>query len=186
MYRIISGKWKGKKVKAPKNLEVRPTTDYAKEALFSILVHRFDLEFASALDLFAGIGSISLELASRNCKDITSVEYHRKHSSFILSMAKELDLDSQIRVINMDVFDYLGKKKNHGKKFDIVFADPPFDLEDENYLKLVNLILQGDFLTDRGLLIVEHQSKRNLESDDLLETRKYGNVSFSLYKPTNS
>ena len=71
MYRIISGKWKAKKIAAPKNFEVRPTTDFAKEALFSILEHRFDLEFCSVLDLFAGIGSITLEFASRDCQDIT-------------------------------------------------------------------------------------------------------------------
>ena len=90
MYRIISGTWKGKKISAPKNFEVRPTTDFAKEALFSILDHRFDLEYLSVLDLFAGIGSISLEFASRGCKDITSVEMNPKHATFINNTAKDL------------------------------------------------------------------------------------------------
>lgn len=111
MYRIISGKWKGKKIAAPKNFEVRPTTDFAKEALFSIIEHRFDIEYLSVLDLFAGIGSISLEFASRDTKDITSVDLNPKHCGFINSTAKELGFDSQVNLSRGDVFDWLKKKE---------------------------------------------------------------------------
>ncbi len=107
MYRIISGKWKAKRILAPKNFEVRPTTDFAKEALFSILEHRLELPYISALDLFAGIGSISLELASRDCQDITSVEFNSKHAAFIQSTAQELGFGLQINVQRSDVFEWL-------------------------------------------------------------------------------
>ena len=126
MYRIISGRWKSKRISAPKNFDVRPTTDFAKEALFSIIENRFDFdeEFISVLDLFAGIGSISLEFASRGCKDVTSVEMNPKHAAFINSTAAELDMSLQINVQRGDVFEYLKKNRNR-KTYELVVADPP-------------------------------------------------------------
>ncbi|QCX53761.1 RsmD family RNA methyltransferase [Elizabethkingia sp. JS20170427COW] len=185
MYRIISGRWKGKKIAAPKNFEVRPTTDFAKEALFSIIEHRYDIEYVSVLDLFAGIGSISLEFASRECKDITSVELNPKHCAFITSTAKDLGFDKQLNIQRGDVFDWLKKRRNQGKKYNIVFSDAPFEMEREKYLELIDLVLNGDFLSEDGTFIMEHQSRQKFEHPLCVETRKYGNVSFSLFKNTN-
>ena len=186
MYRIISGRWKGKRIAAPKNFEVRPTTDFAKEALFSMIEHRLDIPFISVLDLFAGIGSISLEFASRDCKDITSVELNPKHCAFINSTAKELGFDAQINISRGDVFDWLKKGRNHGKLYNLVFADPPFDMEKEKYEEMIELVLNKDFLTENGIFVMEHQSRQKFEHPNLLETRKYGNVSFSFFqKKTN-
>lgn len=182
MYRIISGIWKGKKISAPKNFEVRPTTDFAKEALFSILEHRVDVGSISVLDLFAGIGSISLELASRGSRDITAIEMNSKHAGFIGSTAKDLGFDTQINVIRANVFDWLKKAKNHEKSYDVVFADPPFDLPENEYQELVNLILSGEFLKENGIFILEHQSRFKIENPLPQETRKYGNVSFSFFQ----
>lgn len=182
MYRIISGTWKGKKIAAPKNFEVRPTTDFAKEALFSILEHRVDIEFLSVLDLFAGIGSISLEFASRGCKDITSVEMNPKHGAFISATAKDLDFHHQINLQRASVFDWFKKSKNHGKSYDIVFADPPFDLPENEYRELIALILRPEILKENGVFILEHQSRLKIEHPNLQETRKYGNVSFSFFQ----
>lgn len=181
MYRIISGTWKGKKIAAPKQFEVRPTTDFAKEALFSIIEHRYDIEFLSVLDLFAGIGSISLEMASRGCRDITSVEINPKHSSFINQTAKDLGFNTQVNLQRVNVFDWLKKSKNNGKSFDIIFADPPFDLPENEYQQLISLILNGEFLKENGIFILEHQSRFKIENTNLQETRKYGNVSFSFF-----
>ena len=115
MFRIISGQWKAKKISAPKHFIVRPTTDFAKEALFSILENRYDLEYCSVLDLFAGIGSITLEFASRYCQDITSVEINPKHTAFIHSTAKQMEMISQINLQKGDVYDWLKKtaKRNN-------------------------------------------------------------------------
>ncbi|MBS1548394.1 MAG: 16S rRNA (guanine(966)-N(2))-methyltransferase RsmD [Bacteroidetes bacterium] len=181
MFRIISGQWKAKKIAAPKHFEVRPTTDFAKEALFSILENRYDVEFCSVLDLFAGIGSISLEFASRYCEDITSVEMNTKHATFINSTASDLGFSLALNVQRADVFEWLKKQRNK-KQFDIIFADPPYDMDENKYEELVSLVLQNSFLKPNGIFILEHQSRMKWEHPMLQETRKYGNVSFSFFK----
>lgn len=181
MYRIISGKWKAKKILAPKHFNVRPTTDFAKEALFSILDNRMDFPFLSALDLFAGIGSISLELASRECPDVTAIEMNPLHAAFIQSTAQDLDMGLQVQVIRQDVFDFLKKRKNP-TSFDLIFADPPFELKEEKYIELIDLILEKDWLTDNGTFVLEHSSRQKLLHPSIFENRKYGNVSFSFIR----
>ncbi|WP_051190472.1 RsmD family RNA methyltransferase [Kaistella palustris] len=183
MFRIISGRWKSKRISAPKNFEVRPTTDFAKEALFSIIENRYHFDFASVsvLDLFGGIGSISLEFASRECQDVTAVEMNPKHAAFISSTAAELEMALQINVQRADVYDYLKKNRNR-ESYDIVLADPTFDTTEEKYQELIALVLSNGFLKDDGIFILEHQSRLKLTHSNLLDTRKYGNVSFSFFK----
>ena len=187
MYRIISGRWKSKRISAPKNFEVRPTTDFAKEALFSIIENRFSFDIGSSavLDLFAGIGSISLEFASRGCQNVTSVEMNPKHAAFINSTAVELDMSLQINVHRADVFDYLKKNRNR-KLHEIIVADPPFETDEKKYNELIALVLNNAFLKENGIFILEHQSRMKLEHPNLLDTRKYGNVSFSFFKPNET
>ena len=187
MYRIISGRWKSKRISAPKNFEVRPTTDFAKEALFSIIENRFNFDLGSSavLDLFAGIGSISLEFASRGCQNVTSVEMNPKHAAFINSTAAELDMSLQINVHRADVFDYLKKNRNR-KLHEIIVADPPFETDEKKYNELIALVLNNAFLKENGIFILEHQSRMKLEHPNLLDTRKYGNVSFSFFKPNET
>lgn len=182
MYRIISGRWKAKKIAAPKNFDVRPTTDFAKEALFSILENKYDMQSVSVLDLFAGIGSISLEFASRGCQDVTSVEINPKHTGFINSTAAELDMSLQINVQRGDVFDWLKKFRNK-KSFEIVFSDAPFEMEEKKYNELISLILNNKYLKENGILVVEHQSRMKFDHQNLIDTRKYGNISFSFFEP---
>lgn len=181
MFRIISGKWKAKKIAAPKNFDVRPTTDFAKEALFSILENKYDMQSISVLDLFAGIGSITFEFGSRGCQDVTSVEMNPKHTSFINSTASELDMSKQINVQRGDVFDWLKKFRNN-KSFEIVFSDAPFEMEEKKYYELLSLVLNNKYVKPNGVLIVEHQSRMKLEHPNLIDTRKYGNVSFSFFE----
>ncbi|MXS71007.1 methyltransferase [Flavobacteriaceae bacterium W22] len=182
MYRIISGRWKAKKIAAPKHFDVRPTTDFAKEALFSILENTYDMQSISVLDLFAGIGSISLEFASRGCQDVTSVEMNPKHTAFINSTASELDMSLQINTQRGDVYDWL-KKFRHKKSYEIVFADAPFETDEKKYQELISLVLNNKYLKTNGILIVEHQSRLKLDHPNFKSTRKYGNVSFSFYEP---
>jgi len=181
VFRIISGKCKGKKIIAPKKFTVRPTTDFAKEALFSIIEHKFDIENIAILDLFAGIGSISLEFASRGAIDINSIEINQSHCEFIRNISKELDFETKINIYRNDVFSYLNKYKKDKKQYDLVFADPPFDMDEAKYIELINLILKGDILSKNGIFILEHQSKRKFEHINLQETRKYGNIGFSFF-----
>ncbi|AZA53343.1 RsmD family RNA methyltransferase [Chryseobacterium sp. G0201] len=185
MYRIISGRWKAKKIAAPKNFDVRPTTDFAKEALFSIIENTYDMQSISVLDLFAGIGSITFEFASRGCKDVTSVEMNPKHTSFLNSTASELDMSVQVSVQRGDAFDWLKKFRNK-KSFEIVFSDAPFEMEEKKYYELLSLVLNNKYLKENGVLIVEHQSRLKFDHPNFLETRKYGNVSFSFFKPNTA
>ncbi len=182
MYRIISGKWKAKKIAAPKHFEVRPTTDFAKEALFSILENTYDMQSISVLDLFAGIGSISFEFASRGCSDVTSVEMNPKHTSFLNSTASELGFSLNVSVQRGDVFDWLKKFRNK-KSFEIVFSDAPFEMEEKKYYELISLVLNNKYLKENGVLVVEHQSRLKFDHPNLVDTRKYGNVSFSFFEP---
>lgn len=183
MFRIISGKWKAKRISAPKYFDVRPTTDFAKEALFSMLENKYEIEFCSVLDLFAGIGSISLEFASRDCKDITSVELNPKHTAFIYNTAKDLKMETQVNIQRGDVYEWLNRNRNR-KQFEIIFADAPFESTDEKkYLELIHLVLNNSYLKENGIFVLEHQTRLKLEHPNITENRKYGNITFSFIKP---
>src|SRR5688572_7665549 len=123
--RIIGGIHKGRNIKVPPGLPVRPTTDFAKEGLFNILVNRYDLSEARVLDLFSGTGHISLEFASRGSTHVTAVDQNFRCAGFLREMASQLDLN--ISAQKSDVFQYL---KSCSSTFDIVFADPPYDLKE--------------------------------------------------------
>lgn len=181
MIRIISGKIKGKRIVAPSNFEVRPTTDFAKEALLSIIDNQYDINQLSVLDLFSGIGSIDYEFASRGCTDITSVEMNPKHVKFIIETLKMLGVQDQVNVIRQNVFTFI--QKPSFKSYDIIFADPPFNFTVEEYEKIINLIIDNNFLSNSGQLILEHNVRVKLpEHSHLIDNRKYGNVSFSFFK----
>ncbi len=180
--RIVSGKYKGKRIEAPKNLPVRPTTDMAKEALFNILNNRYYFDEISVLDLFAGIGSISLEFASRGCTDVTSVDRHPGCVKFLEKTSQALG--AELQCLKSDVFDYL---KKTGKKFDVIFADPPYDLEKAEFESLVNLVMERELLKPDGSLILEHGSKMSFaEHLSFEESRKYGGSSFSFFSSSAS
>ena len=123
--RIISGKYKGRRISAPGNITARPTTDFAKEGLFNLLNNRIDFEGIDVLDLFAGTGSIGLEFVSRDCKSVTSIEQNERHCSFIHKVCNELKIDN-LSLLKTDVFKFIGSCHT---QFDMIFADPPYELE---------------------------------------------------------
>ncbi|MCG8582421.1 MAG: RsmD family RNA methyltransferase [Bacteroidales bacterium] len=175
--RIISGSLKGRRFSPPKSFSARPTTDIARESLFNVLNNRIDFEELSVLDLFGGTGSISYEFASRGCEEITTVELNFKHFSFIKSMVKEFDLDQVINVIKADVFKFL---KKCSFKYDLVFADPPFDLKE--FETIPDRFFQNSLLKDEGVFILEHSDKMNFEDHpNFSEVKKYGKVHFSFF-----
>ena len=134
------------------------------------------------IDLFAGIGSISLEFASRGCKDVTSIEMNARHAGFINATALELEMNSQVNAVRADVFEYLKKNRNR-KSYEIVVADPPFEMDVPKYEELISLVLKNNYLKENGVFILEHQSRTKLQHPNIIDTRKYGNVSFSFLKP---
>ncbi|WP_293943567.1 MULTISPECIES: 16S rRNA (guanine(966)-N(2))-methyltransferase RsmD [unclassified Sphingobacterium] len=174
--RIIGGRLGGLRLNPPNNLPVRPTTDIAKEALFNILQNRLEFDDLNCLDLFAGTGNISFELASREVKQVDSIDLHFKCVQYINETAKKMNLE-QIKAKKADVFKFINSCKN---TYDLIFADPPYDIP--KLPQLPKLIFENNLLTDNGLLIVEHPSSRQMEEHpNFIETRKYGYSSFSFY-----
>ena len=174
--RIISGKYRGKKIIAPKNLPIRPTTDQAKEALFNILTNYFNFEEVKVLDLFAGSGNISYEFASRGCPDITAVEISNRCIQYIKRIKETLRLE-EIYYEKSDVFKYL---KNCADTYDLIFADPPYDLKSID--QLPNLVFENELLNKNGWLIIEHTTLKNFETNpNFKEKRVYGQSAFSIF-----
>ena len=175
--RIITGQYKGRHFDIPRTFKARPTTDFAKENIFNVLQGYIDFEDATALDLFAGTGSISLELISRGCKQVVSVEADRDHANFIRQCFKKLNEDRDI-LVRGDVFRFL---KSCHQKFDFIFADPPYALED--LAKIPDLVLNGELLNEDSIFVFEHGKYHDFSAHPrFLEHRSYGSVNFSLFR----
>ncbi len=175
--RIISGKFKARRLDVPKNITARPTTDFAKEGLFNLLNNEIDFEDIDVLDLFAGTGSIGLEFVSRGATSVISVEQNEKHCAFIRKTKKKLEVDN-LYLIRQDVFRFL---ESTSKTFDVIFADPPYDLN--NFDTIPNLVLSKNLLKENGFFILEHSGKKNFENHPQFAFhRKYGNVNFSFFE----
>lgn len=175
--RIIGGTLKGKKLIAPSNLPARPTTDFAREALFNILKHRINLTGIHALDLFGGLGGISFELISRGVNTLIYVDIHPGCVAFVKQSAKQFDTKNIIPV-KANVWNYLKKTK---QKFDFVFADPPFDLPQVELLP--NAVFETDCLSEGAIFVLEHCERVDFSSHPrFTEHRKYGAVHFSFFQ----
>ena len=178
--RIISGKYKGKRLIAPKRLPVRPTTDMAKEALFNILNNLYNFDGLRVLDLFAGTGNISFEFASRGTPEVVAVDKYPGCVKYISKISKELELP--IKPVRSDVYKFLEKSQ---EKFDMIFADPPYNFTHSEFINIVDLIFEKDLLQDEGLLIVEHSNQTDLsQHSKFWEKRKYGGNIFSFFQKT--
>jgi 16S rRNA (guanine966-N2)-methyltransferase len=176
--RVIGGKWKGRKLNIPsKNWPVRPTTDFAREALFNILDNRIDYENISALDLFGGTGVHTIELASRGCGDLTYVDRHRQSTAFMKAISLEWDIP--VNVINEDVNRFISTA---ARQWDYIFADPPYEMKGIAELPLH--ILRCGILTDTGFFVLEHKSSLHFQtSTGFSESRQYGQSTFTFFKP---
>jgi len=173
---IISGKYKGRLIKPPQGLRVRPTTDYARESLFNILINRLNFEDIDVLDLFSGTGSVTYEFASRGARSVELVELNRSNYGFITATLRELNLEN-VTSYNTDIRIYLRKSK---RRFDLIFADPPYDLP---WLKdIPALIMKYGVLKQGGIFILEHPSKTSFnDTVGFSEHRHYGSVNFSFF-----
>lgn len=175
--RIIGGKYKGRRIEPSSDFRARPTTDFAREGLFNILNNRVDFEAVKVLDLFSGTGSISYEFASRGAESVILVEKDQRHIAGIRRILKELNL-TNIRPVHIDVRAFL---KTCRDKYDIVFADPPYNLP---WLQdIPDMVAGSGVLADSGFFILEHP--RNLDFKDhplFFEHRNYGGVNFSFFK----
>ncbi len=174
--RIISGTHKGRILTPPRNLRARPTTDFAKENLFNVLVGLVDIEDCDVLDLFAGTGSVSYELASRGARSVTAVEINAVHYNFIRSTAASLAFVNFFPV-KANVFNYLNAC---ARQFDLIFSDAPYDLPDSE--RVIELIFSRGLLRSGGILIFEHSDAQDFSSHPrFLQSRTYGSVNFSIF-----
>ena len=175
--RIITGRYKGRRFDIPRTFKARPTTDFAKENIFNVLQGYIDFDGKTALDLFAGTGSISLELASRGCQQVVSVEADRDHAAFIRQCFAKLGADNQL-LIRGDVFKFL---KTCRQSFDFIFADPPYALRELS--KIPDLILESTLLRPDGLIVFEHGKDHDFSQHPrFVEHRQYGSVNFSIFR----
>jgi 16S rRNA (guanine966-N2)-methyltransferase len=168
--RIISGIHKGRRITAPKNLPVRPTTDLAKESLFNILNNHYYFDTVSVIDLFSGTGNIAFEFASRGAKNICAVDGNFNCVKFINN------------VFRSDVLKFLNKT---ALKANIIFADPPYQMDQDDFFKIIEVVFDRKLLQDGGLLIIEHSKHKDLSENKYLSfSKKYGGSMFSFYKAT--
>ncbi len=175
--RIISGKFKSRRIQVPAKLNARPTTDFAKEGLFNVLNNIIDWEDTYALDLFSGTGSIALEMVSRGCPKVVSVESENLHWRFICKAKEELNA-SELYPLKADVFKFLDSCR---EQFDLIFADPPYDMK--NIDSLPDIIFKNNLLKLDGLFILEHSRKLNFTlHPNFTNERVYGNVHYSFFK----
>lgn len=175
--RIITGKYKGRHFDIPRAFKARPTTDFAKENIFNVMMGYLDFEGTSALDLFAGTGSISLELVSRGCRQVISVESDRDHANFIRQCFEKLNDKTDI-LIRGDAFKFI---KSCHQQFDFIFADPPYALE--QLPEIPELILSKQLLKEGGVFVFEHGKQYDFSHvSGFVEHRAYGSVNFSIFQ----
>ena len=174
--RIITGKYKGRHFEIPRTFKARPTTDFAKENIFNVLNHYIDFEDATALDLFSGTGSITLELLSRGCSHVVSVEADRDHHRFIQDCLKKLDTQGCVP-LRGDVFRFIKSCKH---QFDFIFADPPYALKE--LPTIPDLIFEKGLLKEGGVFVFEHGKDHVFSAHPhFAEHRSYGSVNFTLF-----
>ena len=175
--RIITGKYKGRHFDIPRTFKARPTTDFAKENIFNVLMGYLDFDGATALDLFAGTGSITLELLSRGCSQVVSVEKDRDHHRFIQQCVEKLN-DLNVQCLRGDVFRFI--ERCH-QQFDFIFADPPYALKE--LPTIPDLIFSHDLLAEDGVFVFEHGKDNDFsQHPHFVEHRSYGSVNFTLFR----
>ena len=175
--RIISGKYKSRRFDIPKNFKARPTTDFAKENIFNVIGNLIELEGTSALDLFAGTGSISFELISRGCREVVCVENDTVHYAFIKKVKAILKTD-QLLTVRADALKYITLVD---RTFDFIFADPPYTLKE--LPQIPEHILSRHLLNPNGVFVMEHPKEHNFSHlAGFSQKRVYGAVNFSIFR----
>ncbi|MDR0603963.1 MAG: 16S rRNA (guanine(966)-N(2))-methyltransferase RsmD [Bacteroidales bacterium] len=174
--RIIRGNHKGKRIIAPNNISVRPTTDFAKESLFNVLGNYFHFDMVSVLDLFAGTGNISYEFAARDAINVIAIEINHACANFIAQTARSLSFD-RLSVLKADAFSYLSGST---RQFNIIYADPPYDCD--KYNTIIESVFERNMLLPDGFLVLEHDKRKNFQTHPkFYQQRVYGRVNFSIF-----
>lgn len=179
--RIISGKYGRRRFDVPTNITARPTTDMARENLFNVLGNLIDLEGKTVLDLFAGTGAMSFEFLSRGAAQVTAVEKARVQCDFIKRVQAQLG-DDNLSLLRGDVFKFISTCR---QSFDVIFADPPYDLP--RFGQVPGLVLASPLVHDGTLFIMEHPREHDFSAlPHFSQQRVYGKVNFSLFEINNA
>lgn len=175
--RIIRGKYGRRRFDVPTNITARPTTDFARENIFNVLENIVDFEGKDALDLFAGTGAISFEFLSRGCRWVTAVEKAPTQQRFIARVVKELCADN-FTLVKGDCLRYIMAAPT---AYDIVFADPPYDMP--GFAEIPGKILSSNLVKEGSIVIIEHSKKHDFSGlPHFREHRAYGSVNFSIFE----
>ena len=175
--RIIGGRLKGKTILPPAGYKARPTTDFAREALFNILDNEYEFDDLQVLDLFGGTGAVSFEFGSRGVGRVYCVEMARENASLIKTEAQRLGLGN-VTMVRDNVFDFLNVCH---EKFDIIFADPPYALE--GLETIPDRVLEKNILHPDCYFILEHGPGHDFSSHPrFFKQRSYGKVHFTFFK----
>lgn len=174
--RIIRGKYGRRRFDVPTNITARPTTDFARENIFNVIENIADIEGSRCLDLFAGTGAVSFEFLSRGAASVTSVEKSPVQGRFIEKVARELH-DSNIRLLRTDAVRYI---RDAATSYDIVFADPPYNME--GFAEIPAAVLSSRLLKPGSVFIMEHSKAYDFSSLPWFDHhRAYGSVNFSIF-----
>lgn len=176
--RIISGKYGRRRFDVPSNITARPTTDFARENIFNVLENMVDFDGLRALDLFAGTGAVSFEFLSRGCAAVTAVEKAATQQRFIAKVAALLG-DDNLSLVRGDVLRFLAG--GGAPRFDVVFADPPYDME--GFGDIPGKVLASGLLAPGAVFVMEHSRKYDFSAlPHFVEHRAYGSVNFSIFR----
>ena len=175
--RIIRGIYGRRRFDVPTNITARPTTDMARENIFNVLENLVDFEGLTALDLFAGTGAVTFEFASRGCSQVVCVEKAKTQYDFIRKVKQQLNAD-MVTPMRGDVFRFIARCQ---QQFDIIFADPPYDLP--QLPQVPELILKSAMVKPGTLVVVEHSRANDFaQLPHFMQHRVYGKVNFSIFQ----
>ena len=176
--RIISGKFKGKKIIEPRDKETRPLKDLTKESIFNIINHSnkfsIDIKKANVLDLFSGVGSFGIECISHGVSHVTFVEKYKGVLPILKKNLSNLKSEINYEIIESDIVDEF-KFKSLKFKYDIIFLDPPY--KEKALKKILNTIFENKILKNKGIIIIHRHKKEtdNFPSNfQLIDEKKYG------------
>ena len=180
--RVISGKVRGLKLNAPKNQDVRPTTDRVKENLFN-MISSYIMD-SNILDLFAGTGSLGIECLSRGAKNCVFVDISKESIAIVKSNIKKARVENESTVLNLDFKDAVSRLQGQKSKFDVIFMDPPY--YKEMFVDALEKIDNANLLDEDGIIVVEHDTKDILPDKvnrlEKTKDKKYGNTTLTFYK----
>jgi 16S rRNA (guanine(966)-N(2))-methyltransferase RsmD len=177
--RIIGGKYKRRKLIASDDLSIRPAMDRVREFIFNVL--QTDIPKAKILDIFAGSGSLGLESLSRGAEFAAFVDMNPKAIKAIEKNIENIKLEEAYQIFRQDAFKFV---EHSPYKFDIIFCDPPYKME--NFVGIIEEIVNNDLLNEDGVLLIEHYSKIQLPESFgnvfRFRDKKFGKTIISLYR----